>query len=142
MKHNKKIVLGGVALTKARSNRYESEAAKQVMSEVETWIKNSHVLDTAPFTWFGIVLRFGTTNEDAPHYRGIDKKDGELALAIEVDACDFAVADRKTVKELFLIATLKAVIHAGRKYNLPTEELEKKLEKSEQTYDNLLTPRK
>ncbi len=138
MEHDRKIVLGGVALTKARNNRYEFEAAEQVMDELETCMIDGHIFCNAPFQWIGLILRFGLVNEDAPHYQGIDKRDGELALAIEIDVHDLIGAGRETVKELFMVATLKAVIHAGKKYHLPTDTLEKKLEESQRELQRLI----
>jgi len=81
----------------------------------------------APFTWVGISLRFGLKNEDAPLYQGIDKEDGELALAIELDTHELQHASRDELKRLFMIATLKSLIHVGHNYGLPTEEFERRL---------------
>jgi hypothetical protein len=124
MSHNRKLVLGGASLTTARVNRNTIAVGTEIMDELEPVMTSSGYLENAPFKWVGLMLRFGLQYEDEPHYQGIDQKDGELALAIELDTHELRDADRDTLKRLFMIATLKSLIHAGRKYNLPTEALE------------------
>lgn len=124
MAHNRKIAFCGVSLTRARINRHSFVVYPEIQDGLEQLMLSTGYLEQAPFQWVGISLRYGLKNEAEPHYQGIDKKDGELALAIELDAHELIDADRETLKRLFTIATLKALIHAGRKYNLPTAALE------------------
>ncbi len=124
MAHNRKLVLSGVSLTKARLNPHSFEVGPEVMDELEQIMISMKFLSSAPFKWVG-----GLKNEEAPHYQGIDQKDGELALAIELDAHDFQNADREDLKRSFIVATLKAIIHAGKQYSLPVKELEERLQK-------------
>lgn len=127
MAHNRKIVLSGAAMTMARNNRNALPVMGEIMDELEEVMISTNYLIKAPFVWVGISLRFGLKNEDAPHYQGIDKKDGEIAMAIELDTHELQHASREELKRLFTIATLKSLVHAGKKYNLPTEALEDRL---------------
>lgn len=128
MAHNRKIVLSGVALTKARNNRYGLEVMGNIMDEIEGLLLTMGYLESAPFEWVGLTLRYGLKNEDAPHYQGIDKRDGELALAIELDTHELREASREELKDRFIVATLNALIHAGKKYDLPTKALQQRLD--------------
>ncbi len=125
MAHDRKLVLSGVSLTKARPNRHDIEVMGEIMDELESLLVTSRYLGDTPFRWVGLTLRYGLKNEDDPHYQRIDSKDGELPLAIELDTCELIEADRDELKRLFTLATLKVLIHAGKKYKLPVESLEK-----------------
>ncbi len=127
MAHNRKLVLSGISLTIARPNSYDLDVMGEVMGEFEKAMIASGYLENAPFTWVGLSLRYGLKYEEIPHYQGIDKKDGEIALAIELDTHDLIEANREELKRLFEAATLKALIHAGHKYKLPTAALEERL---------------
>lgn len=121
MAHNRKIVLGGASLTKARCNRYDLPVMEEIMNELEPVMISTGYFDNAPFTWLGLILRYGLKNESEPHYQGIDAKDGEMALAIELDTHELQHAAREKLKELFMIATLKTLVDVAQKYNLPGE---------------------
>ena len=124
MAHNRKLALSGASLTHARVNRHTIGVGSEVRDELEQVMISAGYFDKAPFEWVGVSLRFGLKNEDAPHYQGIDKNDGEIALAIELDTHELQHASREELKRLFMIATLKSLIHVGRKYGLPTEAME------------------
>ena len=128
MAHNRKLVLSGVSLTKARPNRHDIEVMGEIMDELEELLVTSRYMDDAPFKWVGLTFRYGLKYEDKPHYQRIDKSDGELPLAIELDTHDLIEADQGELKRLFTLATLKALIHAGKKYKLPVKSLEELLD--------------
>ncbi len=95
-------------------------------------MESSGYLDDAPFEWVTLALRYGLKNEEKPHYQRINKKYGDLPLGIEVDIREVLKADEagpEELKRLFMIASLKALIDAGKKYNLPVREMEELLEK-------------
>ena len=127
MAHNRKLVLGGSSLTIQRVHRNTLEVMGEVRDELEMLLISSGYFECAPFTWVSIILRFGLKKEDAPHYQRIDRRDGELPLAIELDTHELREANRDELKRLYRIATLKALIHAGKKYNLVTAKLEEYL---------------
>ncbi len=119
MAHNRKLVLGGVSLTMARSNRYDIEVGMEIMDELESVMVSTGYLDSAPFKWIGLILRYGLKNEDEPHYQRINKKHGDLPVAIELDTHELRHASRDELKEIFTIATLKVLVHVAQKYGLP-----------------------
>lgn len=124
MAHNRKIILGGVSLTKARCNRYDLEVMEDVDEELEKILIEKNFFEGMPFSWIGLILRYGLKNEDEPHYQRIDKKDGELPLAIELDTHEIRDASRDELKRLFMIACLKSIIHVAKKYKLPVSKFE------------------
>jgi len=119
MAHNRKLVLGGASLTMARCNRYIGEVGPEVMDELERLMISTGYLEKAPFKWVGLILRFGLKNEDEPHYQRINKKYGDLPVAIELDTHDLQHASRDELKEIFTVATLKVLVHVAQKYGLP-----------------------
>lgn len=119
MAHNRKLVLGGASLTVARSNRHDIEVGMEVMDELEQVMINIGYLDNAPFRWIGLILRYGLKNEDEPHYQRINKKYGDLPVAIELDTHELQHASRDELKDIFTIATLKVLVHVAQKYGLP-----------------------
>lgn len=96
-------------------------------------------LDSAPFEWITIVIRYGLKNEDEPYYQQISKKYGDLPLAIEVDTLELVEEDRDGLKRLFMIATLKALIHAGQKYKLPVRALKNRRSQIESEFQSYNT---
>jgi hypothetical protein len=129
MAHNRKLAVSAADLVANLRLRIRDDiaAGSEVRDELEEALISTHYLNNAPFNWVGLTWRYGLKNEEVPQYQGIDKSDGELALAIELDAHELREADRDEFKRLLSIATLKALIHAGKKYELPTQALEERL---------------
>jgi hypothetical protein len=125
--HNRKIVLGGASLTTARCNPHDLAVMEEIMAEFEPIMLSAAFFSAAPFTWVGLLLRYGLKNENRPHYQGIDERDGEIALAIELDTHDLQHASREELKNIFTIATLKTLVDVGKKYNLPYQKFEEML---------------
>ena len=123
MAHNRKLVLGAVSLTRARV-RGDMPVMEETRNELEQLLIQNNYFDGAPFIWVGLILRYGLKNDEKPEYNKIDKKDGELPLAIEIDTNEMVGADKQKLKQIFTVATLKALIDAGHKYNLPISALE------------------
>ena len=125
MAHNRKLVLGAVALTKAKV-RGDMPVMKEVRDELEHLLVKSGYLDGAPFRWVGVILRYGLKNDPRPVYEKINEKDGDLPLAIEIDTNQLVDADRDSLKRHLTSATLNALIDAGHKYSLKTSALEER----------------
>ena len=87
----------------------------------------SGYLEGAPFSWVTIAVRYGLKNDDKPSYQAINKKYGDLPLAIEVDTYELIGASLDDLKFIFGKAVLKALIHAGEKFERPVGSLEKML---------------
>lgn len=105
----------------ARNNRYDVAVGMEVRDELEQVMLQTGFLDSAPFEWIGITLRYGLKYDEEPVYQSIDKRYGDLSLAIELDTHDIQHASREELKEIFTIATLKVLVHVARKYGLPGE---------------------
>ncbi len=124
MAHNRKLVLGGVALTMARiPARANAMAANQVRDELEQEMVSSGYLDDAPFTWVGLVIRYGLRNEIIPQYSPINKKHGDLPVAIEIDVHRLLNASEEQMAQVYREATLRVLVHVGEKYSLPVGRL-------------------
>ena len=124
-KHDRKIVFSGIALTLGSMN-HDLKAYQEIRNDLQPIMISSGYLENAPFIWIGMVFRYGLKNEIVPHYQRINKKYGDLPLAMELDMRILLTADETSpelLKEFFEIATLDALIHAGRKYKLRIDAL-------------------
>lgn len=129
MGHKRKLVLSGVALTKARIPAKKNAAvANRVRDELEQELVESGFLEKAPFRWVGLIIRYGLKDEDEPHFDKIDQKHGDLPLAIEIDTHRLLEASEDEMAAVYRKATLTALVHAGEKYQLPVDRLRSLLE--------------
>lgn len=126
--HNRKLGLLGAAMTTTRLPRFTIEIGTKVRDEVEGMMLASGFLDGAPFEWVTVSLRYGLKNDDEPKFEPVNKRYGDLPLAIELDTRELAVASREEMKLAFEVATLKALISAGRKFDLEYSQLQRRLE--------------
>lgn len=124
MSHDRKLVLGGVSLTKARPNRFAMQVMKEIRDEIELLIISSDFLMGAPFQWIGLILRYGLVNADKPRYQKINMKHGDLPVAIELDSNELSSANKDELRFLMTKATLLALIHIGKKYELSSEKFD------------------
>ena len=125
MAHNRKFVPGIVALVKVRLKN--TKCIISIQDEIEKIIIDSHFLDNAPFKWVGLIYRYGLKNTLKPEYQRINKKYGDLPIAVELDTRILKWADEydlQLFKDIFMIAALEALLHVGKQYNLPTQLLE------------------
>lgn len=128
MAHNRKLVLSGVALTKARiPAKANGAAATHVRDELEKEIIQSGYLDNAPFQWVGLIIRYGLVDETEPHYQKISAKHGDLPLAIEIDVHRLLDVTEDEMAAVYRKATLIALSHAGAKYGLNTVRVDQLL---------------
>lgn len=125
--HNRKLGLSGIALTEQKNNRHDAKALTAVRDVVEKAMIESGYLDGAPFSWVTIAVRYGLKNDDKPSYQAINKKYGDLPLAIEVDTHEMVGASLDDLTLTFGKAVLKALIHAGQRFERPVEALERML---------------
>lgn len=124
MGHNRKLVLTGVALTKARNNKHGIPVMTEIRDKLEQIVIENKLFEKAPFKWVGITLRYGLKQDEEPTYFEIDKKDGELPVAIELDTHELRTATRDELKQYVMKATLRSLIHIGKKFSLPVNEFE------------------
>lgn len=123
MKHHRKIVLGGVSLTKSRTNRHNSEAAKKIMDDFDTIIKNSDFLKTAPFEWISIIFYYGLKDDIKPKYKPINNRYKDLPVSLELDSNKLNNTELDNLIDIYKKAVLNILIDIGNKYNLPIDAL-------------------
>ena len=125
MAHNRKFVPGIIDMVKVRLPNIKHIVSMQ--DDIEEIIIDSGFLDNAPFKWVGLMYRVGIKNDLVPEYQRINKKYGDIPIAVEID-CDILKwaddHDVKLLKDLFMMAGLEALIHVGKKYKLPIEKIE------------------
>jgi hypothetical protein len=121
--HGRLLGLTGTALTSARNPKGDIQALSAVRDEVEILLINTGYCEGAPFSWVTISIRFGLKDESVPHYKSINKKYGDLPLAIEVKTDKLLGASLDNLKRIFRDAALRALIHAGEKHGRPVELL-------------------
>lgn len=121
--HNRKLGLTGVAMTNARNPKRDVAALSAVRDELEQVLIRSGYLENAPFSWVTISIRFGMKTETEPHFQAINKKYGDLPLAIEIETACMLSANETELKDQFKAAALRALIAASHRYNRPSGEL-------------------
>jgi hypothetical protein len=134
--HNRKLGLTGVALTKARNPKGDVTALSSVRDELERVMIEAGYLEGAPFSWVTISIRFGIKTEAEPHYQPINKKYGDLPLAIEVETSKMQNADEQELRAIFKAAALKALISAAQRHGRPAQQLYALLESAAPTPDS------
>jgi hypothetical protein len=125
MAHNRKFVPGVIDMVKIRLPNLKYTVS--IQDDIEKIMIDSHFLEEAPFKWVGLIYRLGIKNDLKPEYQRINKKYGDLPIAVEIDTDILKWADRndvKLLKDLFMMAGLEALIDVGKKYKLPTEKIE------------------
>jgi hypothetical protein len=124
MAHNRKYVPGGVALVKGRLKNSHKVVSQD---EIDSFLIESGFCEGAPFRWVTLMYRYGPKNKTVPSYQRIDKKYGDLPLAVEIKMEILEWADKNNLalmRDIFMIGALDALIHAGKKYDRPTQRLE------------------
>jgi hypothetical protein len=110
-------------MARIRPARQNAAAANRVRDELEAEVINSGFLKDAPFSWIGLIIRYGLKDEEIPHYETVDRVDGELPMAIEIDVHWLLGASEEEMARVYRETTLRALVHAGEKYNLPVSRL-------------------
>lgn len=108
----------------------EVKLIKKARDTIRQILTNIKFLDKAPFSWIGLMYRYGEENVVEPEYDIIDKKDGELPIAIEIasDWIEYAsFNDEAMLEQIFESTALMALIYVGKKYKLPIEGLETRI---------------
>jgi hypothetical protein len=129
MAHNRKLVLGAVSLVKARVLG-DRLAMTQIRDELERVLIEAEWFPAAPFNWVGLVVRYGLKMEEEPHFKPVDKKDGELPLAIEVDTNRILAVQKEPerLRAFFKAVVVRCLLSVARRYKLPAERLALELE--------------
>ncbi len=80
-----------------------------------------------------MVVHHQDKNDFTPEYGRISRKFGSLPIDFEIDTRDLADAGKneERIHHLYKRAALSALIHVGKKYDLPIKTLEEELCQSE-----------
>lgn len=130
MAHDRKLVIGCVALTmaKVRPAKALGTAANRVRDELEKVMIQSGYLENAPFRWVGLIIRLGLIDEAKPKYSRINSDHGDLPLTIEISVHRLLDVSEDEMARVIRSATITALVHAGEKYKLPVYRLQALLE--------------
>lgn len=121
MAHNRKLVIGGVALTKVRlPARTHAAAMNKVRDDLEREIIDRAYLENAPFSWIGLIIRECLIDETEPRVGRIDKKDGELPVTIEIDTNRLVGASAEHIEAAYRSAAVLTLNHLARQFDLTT----------------------
>lgn len=120
-KHGRRLVLSAVSLVPGRV-RSDIQMGEDVRDELEALMDAVGFLENAPFTWIGLMLRYGTRDQETPEYGAPDVDEGELAVAIELDMQTLRSAPPARIREVFRAATMRVLEHVAKKFGLPKLE--------------------
>lgn len=118
--HSRKFVPGATALLKGR---VKNGLKLMPQDYIEELIVKSGILEAAPFLWISLSYRYGLKNDLHTIFQGINKKYGDLDIALELDMEILKWADQNNLdllQGIFIIAALEALIQVGQKYKLST----------------------
>ena len=123
MGHNRKLVIGAVALVMGRV-RNES-VLDGVRDELEKVMIESGWFPSAPFTYISLIIRYGIKNQLQPEFQRVSRKYNDLPISIELDMQDIHAVHRDAdkLKALFGQAALEALIAVAERYKLPKQKL-------------------
>jgi hypothetical protein len=134
--HDRKLGLLGVSLTKARLRKDSGVILTSVRDEIEGVMIERGFLTDAPFSWVTLSIRYGIKMELEPHFQPINKKYGDLPLAIEVETEIIQNVEPEQLRTLFKRTVLRALIAAGHRYNRPVSEFVEMLDALPPTPDS------
>lgn len=122
--HNRKYVPSALGLIKGQ---IKNDLKVIDQDHTEALLIECGYCEDAPFTWVGLLYRYGLETNTTPRYGRISKKYGDASLTIDLKMEILQWADRNNLellRSIFMIGALDALIHAGKKYKRPTALLE------------------
>jgi hypothetical protein len=119
--HGRKLGIVGVSLTKARLPSGCEAVLSAVREELESLLEATGYLKDAPFSWVTVVLRFGLKDDLEPSFLRVNKKSGDLPLAIELDISNLQGESSEAHRLAYRRAVARALHSAGLRYNLSSE---------------------
>lgn len=119
--HGRKLGIVGVSLTKARLPKGCEADLTAVRDELESLLEATDYLMGAPFSWVTVALRFGLKDDLEPRFLRLNKKSGDLPLAIELDISELQGQSSEEYRSVYRRTVARALHRAGLRYNLSTE---------------------
>lgn len=128
-------ILGVSCVTQVqRRNKHALEVASRLKTRnfIENLLKESDFFKDAPFEWINFIFLEGTENTfKKPRIGRVSKKYHDLPVTAELASEWLEYAefnDEAMLDNINEASLLESLIYVGRKYNLPIEALEKRLE--------------
>lgn len=122
---DRRIGFISVALVKGRIKN-DMGFWKEIKPEIDNLLRENNVFKKAPFLWVGLNYRYGIKNDLKLEFQRINKKYGDLGVALELDMNILKWADENNLtllKDIFMIAALEALLQVCDKYKLPKEAI-------------------
>lgn len=122
---NRRISIGSVALVKERLKN-DMLYRKPIKPYLDTFLKNKGYFRTDRFLWVGLIFRYGIKNNLKVEFQRIDKKYGDLPISVELNIKILEWADKNNLTllhDIFMIATLEALLQVCDKYKLPKDAI-------------------
>lgn len=128
MAHDRKLVLGAVALVRKRV-RNTRPAADMAREAIEPILVKSGWFPDAPFRWVGIIFRYGLVTDPDPEFGQIHPDERDLPIARELDVNELLAVHRDVdaLARHFRIRTLECLLAVATRYDLPAATLESAL---------------
>lgn len=127
MLHGKRFFIPGTVELVKWKKIEDFKIIKEAADKADLLVKKEFSFENLPFSSIGLLLRYGLKNKLSPDYQRINKKYGDLPIAIEINTEILEWIDMNNpalLKDIYMIAILDALIHVGKKYNLTTEKIE------------------
>ena len=121
---SRKIVFGAQYIS---FGRVKNTAKVLNQDFMESLLEKSKFLEKAPFEWVHLTFLFGEENNLEVAYQGIDPEYNDLQTSVELNVAVLQWADnnsQKLLHDIFVIASLEALMQIGRKYDLPIEMIQ------------------
>jgi hypothetical protein len=119
--HGRKLGVMGVSLTKSRLPKGCDAVLSEVREELESLLEATGYLKDAPFSWVTVALRFGLKDDLEPSFSKVNKKSGDLPLAIELDISGLLGKSSEEYRLAYRKAIARALHSAGLRYMLSTK---------------------
>lgn len=101
------------------------EALSVIEEELEAVMIASSYLEEAPFSWVTLAILYEEEDGGRTEFTRINKTYGDLPLTVQLDVRAFCGLDREAVTDTLRSVVIKALIDAGKKFERPTEALER-----------------
>ncbi|CAO5682730.1 MAG: hypothetical protein HEEMFOPI_01770 [Holosporales bacterium] len=95
-------------------------------------LKKTEYFQTDKFLYVQLLYRYGIKNNLKVDFGRINKKYGDLPIAVELDMEILMWADKNNIDllhDIFMIAALEALIQVCNRYKLPKEAIEEERKK-------------
>lgn len=120
---DRRIGFSGIALVLGRLKN-AGKILTDLQKALTLFLKVHGYFKDTPFLWVGLTFLYGIKNNLSLEFEKINKKYGDLGVALELDMEILQWADKNNLDllhDIFMIAALEALIQVGVKYKLPID---------------------